>query len=96
MDNKNFYGVINVTRCALPIMRKQRSGYIFQISPWRRLAVGQYRLPCCQVGGWRIYRISSTGSRAFWRQGVCPRTRGNADKLGVRANKETPVLLSEL
>jgi NAD(P)-dependent dehydrogenase (short-subunit alcohol dehydrogenase family) len=28
----NFYGVINVTRAALPIMRKQKSGCILQIS----------------------------------------------------------------
>jgi NAD(P)-dependent dehydrogenase (short-subunit alcohol dehydrogenase family) len=28
----NFYGVVNVTRAALPIMRKQKSGYILQIS----------------------------------------------------------------
>jgi NAD(P)-dependent dehydrogenase (short-subunit alcohol dehydrogenase family) len=28
----NFYGVVNVTRAAIPIMRKQRSGYILQIS----------------------------------------------------------------
>src|SRR5271163_2219069 len=28
----NFYGVVNVTRAALPIMRKQKNGYIFQIS----------------------------------------------------------------
>ena len=27
----NFYGVVNVTRAALLIMRKQRSGYMFQI-----------------------------------------------------------------
>jgi len=45
------------------------------------------------VGG--FHRISSTGSRAFWRQGVCPRTRGMRTNWGVRANKETPVLLSD-
>src|SRR5258708_32665852 len=28
----NFYGVVNVTRAALPLMRKQKSGYIFQVS----------------------------------------------------------------
>src|SRR5579864_8649168 len=28
----NFYGVVNVTRTALPIMRKQKNGYILQIS----------------------------------------------------------------
>ena len=28
----NFYGVVNVTRAAVPHMRKQRSGYILQIS----------------------------------------------------------------
>src|SRR5215467_3488987 len=28
----NFYGVVNVTRAAMPIMRKQRSGCILQIS----------------------------------------------------------------
>jgi len=28
----NFYGVVNVTRAAIPIMRKQRSGCILQIS----------------------------------------------------------------
>jgi len=28
----NFYGVVNLTRAALPILRKQRSGHIIQIS----------------------------------------------------------------
>jgi NADP-dependent 3-hydroxy acid dehydrogenase YdfG len=28
----NFYGVVNVTRAAVPHMRKQRSGCVLQIS----------------------------------------------------------------
>ncbi|HEY1608447.1 MAG TPA: oxidoreductase [Paraburkholderia sp.] len=28
----NFYGVVNVTRAALPVLRAQRSGHVFQIS----------------------------------------------------------------
>jgi NAD(P)-dependent dehydrogenase (short-subunit alcohol dehydrogenase family) len=28
----NFYGVVNVTRAAVPLMREQRSGFILQIS----------------------------------------------------------------
>jgi NAD(P)-dependent dehydrogenase (short-subunit alcohol dehydrogenase family) len=30
--NTNFYGVVNVTRAAVPLMREQRSGRILQIS----------------------------------------------------------------
>lgn len=32
MDDTNFYGVVNVCRAAIPIMRKQKSGCILQIS----------------------------------------------------------------
>jgi NAD(P)-dependent dehydrogenase (short-subunit alcohol dehydrogenase family) len=93
----NFYGVVNVTRAALPIMRKQKSGYIFQIS---------------SVGG-RLTRPGSTGYHAAkWAVGgfteslaqevasfgvkVCALEPGGMrTNWGVRANKETPTLLPE-
>src|SRR5262245_38800991 len=28
----NFYGVVNVTRAALPVLRRQRSGHVIQVS----------------------------------------------------------------
>src|SRR5437879_11877989 len=93
----NFYGVVNVTRAALPIIRKPSGGYIFQIS---------------SVGG-RLARPGSTGYHAAkWAVGgfteslaqevapfgvkVCALEPGGMrTNWGVRANKETPVLLSD-
>jgi NAD(P)-dependent dehydrogenase (short-subunit alcohol dehydrogenase family) len=93
----NFYGVVNVTRAAVPIMRKQKSGCILQIS---------------SVGG-RLTRPGSTGYHAAkWAVGgfteslaqevapfgvrVCALEPGGMrTNWGVRANKETPVLLPD-
>ncbi len=49
----NFYGVVNLTRAALPIMRKQKSGHIIQISSVGG-RVGTPGLSAYQAAKWAV------------------------------------------
>src|ERR1700685_1085336 len=80
----NFYGVVNVTRAAVPHMRKQRSGCILQDIVGRRPPdpTWQHALPCSEMGCWRLYGVSCPGTVPVRGEGLRPGTRRNADELG--------------
>jgi NAD(P)-dependent dehydrogenase (short-subunit alcohol dehydrogenase family) len=93
----NFYGVVNMTRAALPIMRKQKSGYILQISSvGGRLALAgsaAYHAAKWAVGGFTealAQEVAPFGVK------VCALEPGGMrTNWGVRASKETPDLLPD-
>jgi len=93
----NFYGVVNVTRAALPIMRKQRSGCILQIS-----SVGG-RLARPGSAGYHAAKWAVGGFTESLAQEVAPfgvtvcalEPGGMRTNWGARANKETPDLLAD-
>ena len=93
----NFYGVVNVTRAALPIMRKQRSGCILQVSSvGGRLALPgstAYHAAKWAVGGFTeslAQEVVSLGIR------VCALEPGGMrTNWGARAHKDVPVLLPD-
>jgi NAD(P)-dependent dehydrogenase (short-subunit alcohol dehydrogenase family) len=93
----NFYGVVNVTRAALPIMRKQKSGYIFQISSvGGRLAFPgstAYHAAKWAVGG---FTESLAQEVAPFGVKVCALEPGAMrTNWGARAHQDTPQLLSD-
>jgi NAD(P)-dependent dehydrogenase (short-subunit alcohol dehydrogenase family) len=70
----NFYGVVNVTRAAVPHMRKQRSGCILPDIIGRRPPdpTWQHTLPCCEMGRWGFYGISCPGTVPVRGEGLRP------------------------
>jgi NAD(P)-dependent dehydrogenase (short-subunit alcohol dehydrogenase family) len=91
----NFYGVVNVTRAALPIMRKQKSGCILQISSvGGRLGVpgnSPYHAAKWAVGG---FTESLAKEVAPFGVKVCAlEPAGIRTNWGTRATKGTPDLL---
>src|SRR5579862_9469645 len=93
----NFYGVVNVTRAAIPIMRQQKSGCILQISSvGGRLALPgstPYHAAKWAVGGFTeslAQEVSPFGVR------VCAiEPGGMRTNWGVRAHKDIPDLLPD-
>lgn len=93
----NFYGVVNVTRAALPIMRKQKSGWILQISSvGGRLALAgsaAYHAAKWAVGGFTeslAQEVAPFGVRV-----TALEPGGMRTNWGTRAHKDVPALLPD-
>ena len=93
----NFYGVVYVTRAALPIMRKQKSGCILQISSvggrLARPGNSPYHAAKWAVGG---FTESLAQEVAPFGVKVCAlEPAGIRTNWGVRANQNSPDLLPD-
>jgi NAD(P)-dependent dehydrogenase (short-subunit alcohol dehydrogenase family) len=93
----NFYGVVNVCRAAIPIMRTQRSGCILQISSVggrvTRPGNSPYHAAKWAVGG---FTESLAQEVAPFGVKVCALEPGGMrTNWGVRANQDTPDLLPD-
>lgn len=93
----NFYGVVNVSRAALPVMRKQKSGCILQISSvGGRLALPgstAYHAAKWAVGG---FTESLAQEAAPFGVKVCALEPGGMrTNWGARAHKDMPDLLPD-
>ena len=93
----NFYGVVNLTRAALPIMRKQKSGCILQISSvGGRLALpgsAAYHAAKWAVGG---FTESLAQEVAPFGVKVCALEPGGMrTNWGARAHRDMPELLPD-
>ncbi len=93
----NFYGVVHVTRAALPIMRKQKSGCILQISS----VGGRLALPgstAYHAAKWAVGGFTEALAREVSPFGVkvCALEPGGMrTNWGARAHKEMPKLLPD-
>jgi NAD(P)-dependent dehydrogenase (short-subunit alcohol dehydrogenase family) len=72
----NVFGLLNVTRAVLPIMRKQRSGHIINLS-----SLGGYQAS----QGWGVY-----GSTKFAVEGLTEALYGELKPLGIHATVIEP------
>jgi NAD(P)-dependent dehydrogenase (short-subunit alcohol dehydrogenase family) len=93
----NFFGVVSMTRAAIPIMRKQKSGYILQISSvGGRLATpgsASYHAAKWAVGGFT--EAIAQEVVAFGVKVCALEPGGMRTNYGNRATKDMPTLLPE-
>jgi NAD(P)-dependent dehydrogenase (short-subunit alcohol dehydrogenase family) len=93
----NFYGVVNLTRAAIPIMRKQGSGYILQISS----VGGRIGLPgstAYHAAKWAVGGFTESLAREVAPFGVkvCALEPGGMrTNWGVRAHQNMPEVLPD-
>jgi NAD(P)-dependent dehydrogenase (short-subunit alcohol dehydrogenase family) len=92
-----FYGVVHTTRAALPVMRKQRSGLIFQVSSVggriTRAGNSPYHAAKWAVSGFAEALAQETA--AFGVQVCALEPGGIRTNWGKRANSDVPMLLQE-
>jgi NADP-dependent 3-hydroxy acid dehydrogenase YdfG len=74
-----FYGVVYTTRAAVPVMRKQKSGHIFQVS-----STGGRRA----VPGNTPYHAAKWAVGALWSQGLHTGAGRHSDQLGTARRSE--------
>ena len=93
----NFYGVVNVTRAALPVMRKQKRGWILQISSvGGRLALpgsAPYHAAKWAVGGFT--EALAQEAAPFGVKLCALEPGGMRTNWGTRAHKDVPDLLPD-
>jgi NAD(P)-dependent dehydrogenase (short-subunit alcohol dehydrogenase family) len=93
----NFYGVVNVTRAALPVLRRQRSGHIFQVSSvgGRSSAAG---LSAYQAAKWAVGGFTEVISQELAPFGVhvtALEPGGMKTDWGHEASRAIPPLLAD-
>ncbi|HEV3422787.1 MAG TPA: oxidoreductase [Paraburkholderia sp.] len=93
----NFFGVVNVTRAALPILREQRSGHIIQISSVGG-RVGIPGLSAYQSAKWAVGGFTEVLSQELAPLGIkvtALEPGGMKTEWGVEANGAVPELLAD-
>jgi NAD(P)-dependent dehydrogenase (short-subunit alcohol dehydrogenase family) len=93
----NFYGVVNLTRAALPVMRRQRSGHIINISSVGG-RVSTPGLSAYQAAKWAVGGFSEVVAKeaaAFGVKVISVEPGGMRTDWGVSAGSNTPPLLPD-
>ena len=93
----NFYGVVNVTRAALPVLRQQRAGHIIQISSVGG-RVGIAGLSAYQAAKWAVGGFTEVLSQELAPFGVhvtALEPGGMKTEWGTEAADATPALLAD-